>query len=332
MANHNNGWVTVTKNLKAVFSDFRWLFQQIANTPINVAQIVPSLPELHGYMDSCKYAAGGVWILPTPCKTNRFIVWTVNFTPEIIKKFNTHEITINDLELAGVLLGWLVLEHLLPSLHHIQIGIKCDNSATVAWARKFSARSLRAGHLLCALALRQQICSSSPLLVVHTPGVQNDMADVASCFASTPKLTKASPNLLTHFNTHFKQKNSWEIFNLPTKLTSLVMSLLLDMQLSLESWRRLPGLVKSTGATGAVTQRASTSTRYCRAPTLSSETLSLQHSLQGSGVVTTAEDIRSEFKASLMRYRPSARPSSWLATKAPSTGRPTPTTCKSKDA
>ena len=332
LANHKKGWVTVTKNLKAIFSDFRWLFQQIANNPINVAQIVPSLPEKHGYTDSCKSAAGGIWILPTPTKRNRYVLWTVDFTPAIIQKFISHKITINDLELAGVLLGWLVLEHLLPSLHHAKIGIKCDNSATVAWARKFSARSLRAGHLLRALALRQQICKSSPLLVVHTPGAQNDMADIASRFSSTPKLNKSSPNLLTYFNTHFKQENSWEIFHLPSKLTSLVMSSLLDTQLTLESWRRLPGLVKSTGATGAVIQQASKSTRYLPEQTPSSETWSLQHSLQGSGVVTTAADIKSEFKESLMRYRPSARPSSWLATKAPCTGLQTHTTYKSKDA
>ena len=235
MANHKNGWVTITKNIKAVFSDFRWLFQQIANSPINVAQIVASLPELHGYTDSCKLAAGGVWILPTSNNTNRYIVWTVNFSTAITQKFDTNEITINDLELAGVFLGWLVLEHLLPSLHHTRIGIKCDNSATVAWARKFSARSLRAGHILRALALRQQICKSSPLLVVHIPGVQNDMADVASRFASTPKFNKSSPSLLHYFNTHFKQKTSWEIFHLPTKLISLVTSSLLDTQLTLES-------------------------------------------------------------------------------------------------
>ena len=334
LSKQTHGWVTVTKDLKAVFNDFKWLFKEIINVPINVAQIVPRSPEKLGYTDSCKRAAGGVWILPLPppSTTNRYIVWSVDYPPDLIELFNKHIITINDLELAGVFLAWLVLEHLLPSLHHAQIGIKCDNSSTVAWARKFSARSLRAGHLLRALALRQQLCKSSPLLVVHTPGLQNDMADVASRYSSTPKFNKSSPNLLSYFNTNFKQKTSWEIFHLPKKLVSLVMSSLRGTQLTLESWRRLPGLVKSTGNTGIVTQQPSKSTLYCPAQTLSSETWSLQHSLQGSGAVTTAEDIRSEFKESLMRYRPSARPLSWLATKAQYTDPQTHTTSKSKDA
>ena len=332
MAKAKNGWVTVTKNLKCIFSDFKWLFNELANSPINVAQIVPRLPEKHGYTDSCKYAAGGVWILPIQGPHNRYIMWTVNFPPEIIQAFNNGSITINDLELAGVVLGWLVLEHLVPSLHHAQIGIKCDNSSTVSWARKFTARSLRAGHLLRALALRQQLCKAAPILVVHVPGIQNDMADVASRYATTTSLNKNSPNILSYFNTRFKQTTSWEEFHLPKKLSSRVMSSLLGTQLTLESWRRLPGLVKSTGSTGVVTQSPSTSTRYYQQQTHSSETSSLQHSLQGSGVVTTAEEIRSEFKGSLMRYRPSARPSNWLDTKAQSIDPPTHTISKSKDA
>jgi hypothetical protein len=331
MAKATNGWITVTTNLKCIFADFKWLFREIANTPINVAQIVPRLPETHGYTDACKYAAGGVWILPTQGPHNRNVVWTVSFPPDIVLAFNKGNITINDLELAGVVLGWLILEHLVPSLHHAQIGIKCDNSATVSWARKFTARSLQAGHLLRALALRLQLCKAAPLLVVHVPGVDNDMADVASRFKTSLTLNKKFPTLLSYFNSKFKQTTSWEEYHLPKKLTSRVMSSLQGTQLTLESWRRLPGLVKNTGVTGVVTQLPSTSTRYSPLSTPSSETSSLQHSLQGSGVVTTAEEIKSEFKESLMRYRPSARPSNWLGTNPQSIEHQTHTTYKSKD-
>ena len=49
--------------IKAIFSDFGCLFHEIANKPINVAQLVPNLPNFHSYSDACKYGAGGVWIL-----------------------------------------------------------------------------------------------------------------------------------------------------------------------------------------------------------------------------------------------------------------------------
>jgi hypothetical protein len=58
----NKGWITLTPTLKEIFSDFGWLFREIANKPINVAQIIPKLPNAHGYSDACKYGAGGVWI------------------------------------------------------------------------------------------------------------------------------------------------------------------------------------------------------------------------------------------------------------------------------
>ena len=315
----NKGWITLTPTLKEIFSDFGWLFREIANKPINVAQIIPKLPNAHGYSDACKYGAGGVWIIPGPNGTIRYIFWSIVFPPEVIRLFELHILSINDLEMAGVLLAWLVLECHMPSLHHLQAGIECDNSSSVHWTRKYSAKSLRAGHLLRALALRQQICGSAPLLVIGIKGILNDMADVASRYASDKSMQAKAASLLSYFNTHFKQETSWEQFPFPPKLLSLVISSLLGTQLTLESWRRLPGLVKNTGKLGAVTQIPSTSTRFSQIQSQSSETWSLQHSLQGSGKATTATEIQSKYKASLMRWRPSARPLNWLDTEAPST-------------
>jgi len=62
----NKGWIKLTPTLKEIFSDFGWLFREIANKPINVAQIIPKLPNCHGYSDACKYGAVGVWIVPGP--------------------------------------------------------------------------------------------------------------------------------------------------------------------------------------------------------------------------------------------------------------------------
>jgi hypothetical protein len=165
--------------------------------------------------------------------------------------------------MAGVLLAWLVPECHMPSLNHLQAGIKCNNSSSVHWIRKYSAKSLRAGHLLRALlALRQQICASAPLLVIGIKGILNDMADVVSRYASDKLMQAKAASLLSYFNTHFKQETSWEQFPFPPKL----LSYLLGKQLTLESWRQLPGLVKSPGKLGAVTQIPSTSTSHRYSP------------------------------------------------------------------
>ena len=158
--------------------------------------------------------------------------------------------------MAGVLLAWLVLECHVPSLHHLQAGLECDISLSVHWTIKYSAKSLWAGHLLWALALRQQTCGSASFLVIPIQGILNTMADVVASrrYSSDKTMQAKSTSLLSYFNTHFKQESSWEQFPFPPKLLSLVMSSLLGKQLMLESWHRLPGLVKSIGKHGAVTQ------------------------------------------------------------------------------
>ena len=330
MAKSKGGWVKITVSLQNIFDDFLWLFREIANKPINVAQLVPSLPDIHGYSDACKHGAGGVWIIPHGNEV-RYIYWTCAFPSDISAQMETRELSINDLEMAGVLLEWLALEHLIPSMSNTQIGIQCDNTSTVHWTRKFTARSLRAGHLLRALSLRQQICKSAPLVVISIEGKLNDMADVASRYATDKAMQARSPTLLSYFNSKFKQKNSWEEFHFPPRLISLVMSSLRGTQLTLEWWRRLPGLVKNTGDTGVVTQPPSKSTLYSKKPILSSEMSSLQHSLLGSGQGTTAGAVKSLFKESLTPLRPLARPSNWLDSKVPYTGTSINTTSKSND-
>ena len=80
-----NGWIKLTPDLKAIFSDLCWLFCEIANKPINVAQLVPNLPHCHGYADACKYGAGGVWIPPGENNKPRYILWSIDFPPNEMK-------------------------------------------------------------------------------------------------------------------------------------------------------------------------------------------------------------------------------------------------------
>ena len=312
MAQHANNFVRLTDDLKAILDDFKWLFCEVANKPIRIAQLVPHLPKIHGYVDACRNGIGGVWIIPTASGRLRLIVWAIDIPADLREKFDQHILTINDFEMAGILCAWLVLECVLPSMTNVQAGIRCDNTSAVHWSKKFTARSRIAGHLLRALALRQQLSGSAPFLVCSIPGSANDMADVASRYHSDPVLQARAPSLLHYFNTFFKQEDSWEEFHLPRRLILRVMSSLRGTQLTLESWRRLPKLEKNTGKNGASMQSWSRSTPSSNLPIPSSETWSSPHSLHGSGLATTARAVKSEFKESLMPFRPSARRSNWL--------------------
>ena len=136
LAKESRGYVTVTPEVKQAFQDFTWLFSEMANNPVHVAQLVQRDPHCNGYSDACKWGAGGVWIIPQADGSNLFLFWSIPFPQAIIDRFESGLLSINDLELAGIVLHWLVLEHLLPSLQFVSAGIQCDNSSSVAWTKK----------------------------------------------------------------------------------------------------------------------------------------------------------------------------------------------------
>ena len=79
------------------------------------------------------------------------------------------DITINDLELAGLVLGWLVLEQVCDDLAFKHIGIFCDNMSAVSWTYKGSTGTSNiAGRLLRFLALGQRSRQTTSLLSIHS--------------------------------------------------------------------------------------------------------------------------------------------------------------------
>ena len=81
--------------------------------PTAIQQLTSGFPDYVGYSDSCGLGTGGVW---TPgLSTIDFIVWQYEWPQDIKNRLITDQnpsgdITINDLELAGVVMNFLVLE------------------------------------------------------------------------------------------------------------------------------------------------------------------------------------------------------------------------------
>ena len=164
---------------------------------------------------------------------------------------------MNDLELAGVVLGWLVLEKLVPNLRFKHVGMNCDNTSAVAWTNKFrTAKSIPAARLLRLLSLRMHRRQVSPLLVINIAGDDNDMADKSSrSFGSNGNAFKTNESLTEFFNSTYPltQKNSWKEFVIPSKLCSRVMSCVRGERLKMGQLLRLKGIDKSIGNTGECT-------------------------------------------------------------------------------
>jgi len=130
--------------------------------------------------------------------------WPLDIQQELVLATNrTGKLTINDLELAGLVLGWLVLEYVSNDLMYKHIGLFCDNTSAVSWTYKgHTTTSLVAGRLLRLLAIRQRTQQTSSLMPMNIAGKDNTMADIPSRF-KTGEFFHAKANLTKYFNIHF---------------------------------------------------------------------------------------------------------------------------------
>ena len=109
-----------------------------------------------GECDTCGYGLVGVW-LSGPGITNS-IVWRLELQDDITCRFVSSinrkgDIAIAELEMAAHFLHFMVLEYCVP-LKFKSVEIFSGNTPTVAWATKFSSKSLLAGKLLRTMAIR----------------------------------------------------------------------------------------------------------------------------------------------------------------------------------
>ncbi len=325
---HDPPFITLTPDLKEVLKDWRSLIQQMKTHPTSVLQLAVDYPKYIGYSDACGLGCGGVWCSGTSPLDP--ILWRFEWPEDIKAQLITDDnpngtLTINDLELAGLVINWLVLEcqgDLDLAFSHV--GTFCDNTSAVAWAYKLrQSTSVIAGRLLRFLGLRIHKRKSSGLTPLHIAGEDNDMADIISRTFKTGKFFHASQNLLDYFNSNFPlpQKKSWREFQPPKKLLMRVISCLQDQPLPMAQLLRLPGIEQNTGpiGNGMLPTVGLTRSSKTKASPTSNKTPSSAALLQGCGRGLTVEELQSKFRPSRTRSRPSPRPSSWLDNKVPST-------------
>ena len=86
----------------------------------------------------------------------------------------------SDLEMAGLLMLWLVMEEVC-NVTDSHVAIFSDNSQTVHWVQRLAAKhSVIAMQLVRALALWLQLAHASPLNPMLITGVNNSLTDIPS--------------------------------------------------------------------------------------------------------------------------------------------------------
>jgi hypothetical protein len=100
---------------------------------------------------------------------------------EINDLYHNNAITNSDLEMAGLLLLWLVMESVCTSLREKRVALFSDNSPTVGWVRRLATHgSMVSAHLIRALALRLKLNGTCPITPLHIAGEENSMMDIPS--------------------------------------------------------------------------------------------------------------------------------------------------------
>ena len=317
-AKHEPPMITITQDIKLCLKDWKQMAKQLTTTSTSILRLVPDNPHYIGYVDASGTAVGGVWTHGLKQLPKKFVwrmKWPQNIQNNLISKKNPHgTLSINDLEMVGVLLAWLILERIQPYLKHSHVGIFCDNQATVTWTNKHTTTtSTIASLLLRALAIRQHISQASPLLTTHIQGNNNSMADVASRSFTDHRFTNTNTPFIDIFNNIFPlQNDSWQEYTIPTKIFSWVTSCLHGQPLAMELWTRTTKKEKNTGNTGQNMSQNSKPTHISQTALKLNKLSSSHHLLQGSGQVTMAEEVLSKFNQSKMRLLPSQRPLNWL--------------------
>jgi hypothetical protein len=195
------------------------LVQDIHATPAPLHILVPTAPTICAATDASHLGMGRAWTLQTETSTHNCL-WRTALPPELHHQLITSNnidgfITINDLELAALILGATLATTVHSGFHHVLSGT--DNTAACSWINKGSTTSLLAPAFLLHQLARLRRFQPFTLSAVYIPGLTNQVADCCSCLFSL-----SNDAFLAMMNTASPVQPSWKLVTPPTELLSLM--------------------------------------------------------------------------------------------------------------
>jgi hypothetical protein len=235
--------------VRAALMDLRAMIKSIALRPTHVFELVERSPSFIGMVDASSTGVGGIWMLPNWPP----IVYRHQWPESIHRRYRAAEITNSDLELAGVLVAWFVLESCVP-MRYATATLFSDNTPTVSWTQSLMSRSEHptSARLLRALAMRARTLESQVPTVPHWAGKNNRPADAASRSfdVKDPHFSLTDANFLTLFHASFplSQDGYWLLRPVPHIPLSKLILTLDGQRLPMQQWTYPPDF--GTGTTG----------------------------------------------------------------------------------
>jgi hypothetical protein len=178
------------KPLLEALVDIGVLLKESICNPTLCRELVMGWPDYIAIVDA---SGQGVGILVVgevfPCiPTVARVEWLQDIKAVIVSERNpTGTLPNSDLETAGVLLDWLMVEFVCDIPPGTHVAIYSDNEATITRMVKQKSRACIAAHIIRVLSLRLKFRQASPLTPLHIPGKHNMITDVPSrSFGSEP--------------------------------------------------------------------------------------------------------------------------------------------------
>ncbi len=264
--------------------------------------------------DALSHGVGGVIVGKN--KACIPIVFRWEWPQEVKDLFHEGRISNSDLEMAVLLLLWLVMESVCGNLREKRVTLFSNNSPTVGWVQRLATHgSMVSAHLIRALALRLKLNGTCPITPLHIAGEENSMTDFPSrSFGSKLKWhCRSNTDLLTLFNNLFPipSQNSWTIFQVSYAVGMQVTSVLQITDFTLGEWWQLLKVGKHVGPIGQPMSHLWEWILSYRTTRSLSESASSQVLQDASEQATMVKENRFKLEASLAQSWPLARQSRW---------------------
>jgi hypothetical protein len=131
-------------------------------------------PDFVGVVNTSSHGVGGVIIdkLSECPPTVFYLQWPPDITASVIAELNpTGTITNSDLELAGLVILWIMMEHVCTDLVEKRVALFSNNSPYVGWVQRTAVRSsLVAEQLIGVLVLHFNIQRVCPITTLYICG------------------------------------------------------------------------------------------------------------------------------------------------------------------
>ena len=309
------------RDLEEAIKGAHTLLRESTMAPTRCRELVAGWPDYIGIQDASGQGVGGVVFgenMPCPPTVFRY-EWPEEIKRDIVTMKNRRGgVTNSDLEMAGLLMTWLVMEEVCGNLRERRVAVFSDNDPTVSWIRRLASRhSVVAARLVRAVALRMKIKGACPITPVHIPGSENAMTDIPSrSFGSVAEwFCKTDNDLLTLFNSRFPLPGqaSWTVFRMTSKVFMRVISVLQMRDTGLDEWRRLPKIGAHIGNIGVPMSNLWEWSLTCRGSATSQGSESSQDSRPECDGGVMEEGSASRLRQSLAQLRPLDRRSPWPA-------------------